>query len=99
MTARAIERDERTTMVENAGYRLAYLVLSFGVLAAVAIRSFAQRQSSWDLLGLVIVSGGVHAGYQVMHKVVGRRWVLASVITLVVAVIVALIMVKATGWV
>ena len=36
-----IDRDERTVAVENAGYRLAYLVLTFGMLAAVAYRAFA----------------------------------------------------------
>ena len=34
-TASPVERDERTEAVENASFRWAYLVLSYGLLAAV----------------------------------------------------------------
>lgn len=96
MTA-TVQRDERTTAVENAGYRLAYLVLSFGALLIVAYRSFALRQSSWDLLALVILGGVVHTGYQVKHKVVYAKWVKMAVITFVVAALLAIIMTQATA--
>lgn len=66
-------RDERTVAVENASYRLAYLVLSFGVLAAVAYRAFAWGQASWDLLALVIVAGAVTIGYQAARRVLTRQ--------------------------
>jgi hypothetical protein len=95
MTANAIQRDERTVTVENAGYRYAYQLLSFGVLAAVAYRSFALRLQSWDLVGLVIISGAVHAGYQLIHRVVYRRWIVMAVVTFVVAIILAIVMSKA----
>lgn len=57
MHSATVDRDERTIAIENATYRWAYLFLSFGLLAIVAFRSFALHQSSWDLLGIVVLSG------------------------------------------
>ena len=57
MTSAIVERDERTTALENSGYRWSYLVLSFGLLLIVAYRSFARGEASWDLIGLVLVGG------------------------------------------
>ncbi len=89
MTAPSIERDERTTSVENAGYRWSYLVLSFGLLAIVAYRSFAFGEASGDLLALVALGGVVNAGYQGFHRVLYRRWVVQLVVTLVLAALLA----------
>jgi len=85
MTAPGIERDERTTSVENAGYRWSYLVLSFGMLAIVAYRSFATGEASPDLLALVVLGGVVNAGYQGFHRVLYRRWVIQLMVTLALA--------------
>ncbi|RPH78752.1 MAG: hypothetical protein EHM80_09505 [Nitrospiraceae bacterium] len=93
MTDPLVERDERTTAVENAGYRWSYLVLSFGLLAIVAFRSFSLGEQSWDLLGLVLLGGIVNAGYQRMHRVVYRRWVVLSVVTMITAALLAALMV------
>ena len=79
-----VERDERTLAVENAGYRWAYLVVSYGLLVVVAYRSFALQESPWDLLGLVIVGGAVGTVYQGYHRVLSRGW--ASAVLLAVAV-------------
>jgi len=84
-----VERDERTTAVENAGYRWSYLVLSFGLLVIVAFRSFSFGEQSWDLLGLVLLGGIVNAGYQRMHRVVYTRWVVLSVVTMIAAALLA----------
>ena len=67
MNTANVDRDERTIAIENTSYRWAYLFLSFGLLAIVAFRSFALRQSSWDLLAIVILSGVVAAVFR------GRR--------------------------
>ncbi len=40
-------RDEREAAVEQGGDRLAYVVMSYGLLLIVAYRSFAERQASW----------------------------------------------------
>jgi hypothetical protein len=94
MSIRPVERDERTTAIENAGYRWSYLVLSFGLLAAVAFRSFSGGQASWDLLALVLVGGSVNAAYQGWHRVLYKRWAVLSVVTLVVAALIAALMVR-----
>ena len=93
MTGSPVERDERTTAVENAGYRWSYLVLSFGLLAVVAIRSFWHGESTWDLLALVVLGGGVNAGYQGFHRVLYRRWAILAAVTLIAAAVLAAVMV------
>ena len=47
-----VPRDEREQGIDRAADRLAYLVLSFGLLAIVAYRSVVDGAASWDLLGL-----------------------------------------------
>jgi hypothetical protein len=84
-----VERDERTTAVENAGYRWSYLVLSFGLLAIVAYRSVWRGEQSWDLLALVVLGGGVNAGYQGLHRVLYRRWALLTLVTMIAAALLA----------
>ena len=93
MSATRIERDERTTAIEDAGYRWSYLVLSFGLLAIIALRSLRGDQASWDLLALVVVGGVVNAGYLGWHRVIYRRWVVRLAIALISAAVVAAIMV------
>lgn len=90
MKDQSIIRDERTIVVENASYRWAYLLLSFGLLVIVAYRGFARRESSWDLLALVVLSGLVTTLYQGAHKVLSRRWALVAITTALVAAGIAL---------
>ena len=85
MKTRSVDRDERTTAVENASYRLAYLLLSFGVLLIVAWRAFARQDSGWELLGLVIVSGFAATFYQGIQRVLTRHTALLAVVTVMVA--------------
>ena len=87
-----VDRDERTTAVENAGYRLSYLVLTVGLLVEVAFRSFRQGQNSWDLLALVVLGGVVNASYQGRHQVLYKRWILITAVTIVTAALLAVAM-------
>jgi hypothetical protein len=89
----SVQRDERTISVENAGYRWAYLFLSFGLLVLVAFRSFVNHESSWDLLLLVVLGGAVGTAYQGWHRVLSKHWAIASVMAVVGAAILAAIMV------
>ena len=84
-------RDEREQGIDHAADRLAYLVLSFGLLAIVAYRSFADGATSWDLLALVVLGGVVGTLYRLARKAVSREWVLIAAGTAVVALIVAMI--------
>lgn len=85
MKTQPVLRDERTVAVENASYRLAYLVLSFGLLASVVYRSFVLHQSSWDLLVLVALAGLTATAYQGVQRVLSRRWLLVTVVTVLAA--------------
>lgn len=89
MSEPVVERDERTLTVENASYRWAYLVLSYGLLLSTAYRSLVLGQSAWDLLGLVVVGGAVAALYQGAHRVLSRTWVLTSLGAVLLALVLA----------
>jgi hypothetical protein len=92
MKDQSIIRDERTIAVENSSYRWAYLLLSFGLLLVVAYRSFLWRESSWDLMALVVLGGVVTTLYQWSYRVLSRRWLFVAIATgLLAAVIAALI--------
>ena len=71
-----IMQDERTIAVSNECFRNAYVLLCFGVLLDVTYRSWVLRQDPWDLLALVILSGGFATFQQATRKVLfyGRRW-------------------------
>jgi hypothetical protein len=81
-------RDEREAAVEQRGDRLAYIVLSYGLLLIVAYRSFVERQASWDLLALVVVGGIVSVGYQAWRRALSRNALLVVGVTIAVAVVV-----------
>jgi len=87
------ERDERTTAVENAGYRWSFLVLSFGLLAIVAYRSFSRGEKPWDLVALVVLGGVVNVAYQGFGRVIYRRWIVLAVVTTIAAALLAALMV------
>ncbi len=78
-------------MVENASYRLAYLLLSFGLLMDIVYRNLAHRESSWDLMGLVVVGGGLTTAYQGAKRVLIRCWAAHVAIIMVIAALVALL--------
>ena len=89
--SRWIVRDERESAVDAAADRLSYLVLSFGLLAVVAVRSFVAHEASWDLLALVIFGGFVGTAVRTQQRVVSRRWSVVVVATAVLAALVAVI--------
>ena len=93
MTANTVLRDERTISTENASYRRAYLVLSFGLLISTAYRGFVRHESSWDLLGLVIVGGVVATVYQGQQRALSRRWAVVSLAAAVVAAIISVVLI------
>ena len=54
MSPVSVQKDERTVFVENVSFRYAYYALSYGLLAIVVIRAAVWRESSWDLMALVV---------------------------------------------
>ncbi len=91
MSNSPVSRDERTLAVENASYRLAYLVLSFGLLLSVAVRGLVFNQASWDLLALVILGGGVATFHQGTQQILSRRWAAMAFAAGLVGAIVAIV--------
>lgn len=82
-------RDERETQIDLAADRVAYLVVSYGLLASVAYRSLVNGDASWDLLGLVVLGGVVGLAYRLRRGVVSGRWTLMLAVTVVIAFVVA----------
>ena len=96
MMDRLATHDERETAVANAGYRLAYTVVSFGVLLSVAYRGLVENQASWDLLGWVMLGGLAATVYQAQARTLNRRWAVAGVAIAVLAALVAIALVTLT---
>jgi len=89
MKDQTITRDERTTAVENASYRMAYVVLSFGLLLVASYRSLAWNENTLDLIVLVILGGLVSTWHQGIQKVLSRRYALFAVVCALIAAVVA----------
>ena len=89
MTPAIAERDERVVMVENASYRWACSVMSFGLLADIAYRSWVRHESNWDLFALVILGGIVATAYQGSNRVLGPRWAKSTSVVVVSGAVVA----------
>jgi hypothetical protein len=86
-------RDEREVSVDRAADRLAYVVLSFGLLAVVAYRSFVEGVASWELLGLILLGGAVSTAYRLWQGVLTRQAVLVLALTALVALVVGMFVV------
>jgi hypothetical protein len=69
-----VDHDERTTAVENAGYRWAFGFLTFALLIDVAARSFLRNEAPWDLLFLVIAGGSVVGLRQARERALPGHW-------------------------
>lgn len=92
MNRRLLVRDERELNVDQAADRLAYLVVSFGLLALVAYRSIVRSEASWDLLGLVVLGGFAGTAYRLRQRVVSRRWVSVLGLTLGLALVIGAVL-------
>lgn len=87
-----LTRDEREISIDRAGDRLGYLVVSYGLLLLVAYRGFVQRETSWELLALVVLGGLVSAAYRLRYRAMTRQaWMLVGVTILVALAVGALL--------
>lgn len=95
MKNKMVERDERTTFIENFSYTFGYKFIAYALLLDVIYRSIKFNEAAWDLLGLVIVSGLVMTIYQYKQKILVKSWLKTicaiSVITAIIAFIIAVI--------
>ena len=86
-------RDERESTVDRAGDRLAYLVLSYGLLLIVAYQSLVEHRAAWELLGLVVLGGVVGSAYRVRNRALTRNSAGLAGVTILVAAVVGAIVV------
>jgi hypothetical protein len=87
---RFVMRDEREVAVDLMGDRLAAIVLSFGILVIVAWHAFIDKAASWDLLGLLILSGVVGTGYRLGKRVATRELLSVLAVAAIIAALVAI---------
>jgi hypothetical protein len=92
MTNKIVEKDERTTFIENISYRYGYNFIVFALLFDVMYRSAILNEAPWDLLGINIISGLVMTIYQYKHKILGKTWRKNIVLTVVIALIFGIIL-------
>ncbi len=90
---RLLAPDEREVSVNGAADRLAYVVLSFGLLAVVAYRSFVEGVDSWELLALVLLGGIVSVGYRLWQGALTRQAVLVLALATLMAIVIAALVV------
>jgi hypothetical protein len=93
---RFTERDEREIGIDRAADRLAYIVMSYGLLLIVAWRSLAFGEASWDLLGLVLLGGVVGTIYRLVNGAVSQAWLALAGVSVVVGLVVAALVVLGT---
>src|SRR5262245_19336149 len=90
MSANApVDRDERTTALENVGYRWGYMLLTYVLLVDVAARSLLRREQPWDLLAFVVVGGILMGVYQARRGLLTRRWAIVAFTALAVGAVAA----------
>ena len=93
MSAKKIEKDERTTFIENQSYRYGYIVLNFGILLSIMYKSFRFSEASWDLFGLIFLGGLVTTVYQYRYKIFTKKWIKDILLLIVLSAIVAAVVV------
>lgn len=92
MIRKIVEKDERTTFIENISYKFGYLFIAFALLLDVAYRSIRLNEASWDLLGIIIISGFVMSIYQHQQKILGKTWIKTIILTIFIAIVFACIL-------
>ncbi|GAA0719747.1 hypothetical protein GCM10008905_08180 [Clostridium malenominatum] len=98
MINKMVEKDERSTFIENISYKFGYNFIAFTLLLDVVYRGVRFNEAAWDLLIIVIISGFAMTVYQYKQKILGRTWIktvaLTFAITFIFAFLLALIIKK-----
>ncbi len=83
MKQEPVIRDERYYAVENASFKIGYLILSFGTMLLISFRGFVYKENNWDFFALVMISSLAATIYQYKHRIVPFSWkLLVTVIAL-----------------
>lgn len=92
MIKKMVEKDERTTFIENISYKYGYNFIAFALLLDVIYRSLKLDEAPWDLLGIIIISGFVMGIFQYQRKILGKTWLKTICFAMVLAFIFALVL-------
>ncbi len=90
MKNQPVVRDERYYAIENASYRIGYMIITYGLLLLIIFRSIAYHESNWDLFALIVISSFAATIYQIAHKTItiSRKWIYFTIaITLIAAIV------------
>jgi hypothetical protein len=74
MNKQPVTCDERTDAVAGTSARVAFLVVSFGLLIIALVRTLAFRQACLDLLGLYLAGFAVYFVYARVKHVQVISW-------------------------
>ncbi len=86
MKQEPIVRDERYYAVENASYRVGYLIMLFGTMVLFTVRAALFQQSNWDFFGLAFISSLAVTVYQISKKIL--PYTIKTLILMIVLVLV-----------
>jgi len=98
MLIKKIEKDERTTYIENTSYKYGCFIFNFGLLIDIIYRSIRFNETSWDLFGLLFLGGFVMTAYQYKQKIftenIWKNYLFLIIFTAVLGVVFAFIFTK-----
>jgi Family of unknown function (DUF6442) len=92
MRLKKIEKDERTVFIENQSYKYGCAILNFGILIDIIYRSVRFNEASWDLFGLIFLSGLVTTVYQYKQKIFTKNWIKSILILIIITAILSVIL-------
>ena len=101
MKQEQIVRDERYYAIENASYRVGFLIMIFGTMILYTVRAALFQQSNWDFFGLVIISSLAATVYQIRKKVLPytiKTLILMIVLVLITSTVAGLVVILIKNW-
>lgn len=75
MINKMVEKDERTTFVENASYTFGYKFVTYVLFIDIIYRALRFNEAPWDLFAIIIISGIVITMYQYKKKILVKNWI------------------------
>ncbi len=98
MKQEPIVRDERYYAVENASYRVGYVIMLFGTMLLFTVHAALFQQSNWDFFGLAIISSLAATVYQIRKKILPYT-VKSFIVMLVLVVVTSAVAGLAVFWI